>query len=121
MIEFKISYIHDHKKHHIVGITNGAMTEPVHDEAHRENQLTEVDVFKNNQRPNEKWDIGPTYIHSLFFENQGATLYFRLITRADGKIKRRDFIGMTVYVDNEDLGIVDLVNVPYSVQTRYIE
>ena len=118
MIEFKIQYTHKGKQHSIVGITNGAMTEP----AHRENnQLTEVNVFKDNQRPNERWNIGPSYIHSLYFDNQGATLYFKISTGADGKIKRRDFIGMTVYEDNEDLQMVDVVNVEYSVQTRYIE
>ena len=118
MIEFKIQYTHNGKQHNIVGITNGAMTEPVHD---RENQLTEVDVFKNNQRPNERWNLGPSYIHKLYFDNQGANLYFKISTDASGKIKRRDFIGMTVYVDNEDLRIVDEVNVNYEVQTRYIE
>ena len=121
MIEFKVSYIRNHKKHHIVGITNGAMTEPVHDEEHRENQLTEVGVYKDNQRPNERWDIGPSYIHSLYFDNQGATLYFKLSTHADGKIKSRDFIGMVVYEEDEDTHAVNAVNVPYSVQTRYIE
>ena len=121
MIEFKIQYAYEGKQHNIVGITNGAMTEPVHDEAHRPNQLTEVDVFKNNQRPNERWNIGPTYIHKLYFDNQGANLYFKISTDASGKIKRRDFIGMTVYVDNEDLHMVDEVNVDYKVQTRYSE
>ena len=121
MIEFKVSYIRNHKKHHIVGITNGAMTEPVHDELHRENQLTEVGVYKDNQRPNERWDIGPSYIHSLYFDNQGATLYFKLTTDDKGKLLRRDFIGMTVYVENEDLKMMDVVNVDYTVQTRYIE
>ena len=121
MIEFKIHYTHKGKQHSIVGITNGAMTSPVRNEAYRDNQLTEVNVFKDNQRPNERWNIGPSYIHSLYFDNQGATLYFKISTGADGKIKRRDFIGMTVYEDNEDLQMVDVVNVEYSVQTRYIE
>jgi hypothetical protein len=121
MIEFKIGYIRNHKKHNIVGITNGAMNEPVHDELHRENQLTEVNVYKDNQRPNERWNIGPSYIHSLYFDNQGVTLYFKLSTYADGKIKSRDFIGMVVYEEDEDTHAVNAVNVPYSVQTRYIE
>ena len=118
MIEFKIQYIHKGKKHSIVGITNSAMTGKV---LRENNQLTEVNVFKDNQRPIERWNIGPSYIHSLYFENQGATLYFKITTGADGNIKRRDFIGMTVYEDNEDLQTVDVVNVVYSVQTRYIE
>jgi hypothetical protein len=121
MIEFKIQYTHKGKQHNIVGITNSAMNWPVRNEAYRENQLTEVNVFKDNQRPDERWNIGPSYIHSLYFDNQGATLYFKISTGADGKIKRRDFIGMTVYEDNEDLQMVDVVNVEYSVQTRYIE
>ena len=118
MIEFKIQYIHKGKQHSIVGITNSAMTGKV---LRENNQLTEVNVFKDNQRPIERWNIGPSYIHSLYFENQGATLYFKITTGADGKIERRDFIGMTVYEDNEDLHTVDVVNVVYSVQTRYIE
>ena len=118
MIEFKIQYTHKGKQHSIVGITNSAMTGVV---LRENNQLTEVNVFKDNQRPIERWNIGPSYIHSLYFDNQGATLYFKISTGADGKIKRRDFIGMTVYEDNEGLQTVDVVNVEYSVQTRYIE
>ena len=121
MIEFKIQYTHKGKKHSIVGITNSAMNSPVRNEAYRDNQLTEVNVFKDNQRPNERWNIGPSYIHSLYFDNQGATLYFKLSTYADGKIKSRDFIGMVVYEEDEDTPAVNAVNVPYSVQTRYIE
>lgn len=118
MIEFKIQYTHNGKQHSIVGITNGAMTEPEHSE---NNQLTEVNVFKDNQRPNERWNIGPSYIHSMYFDNHGATLYFKISTDFDGNIKRRDFIGMTVHEYNEYLHMVDVVNVEYSVQTRYIE
>ena len=118
MIEFKIQYTHKDVKKTIVGITNGAMTAPADD---RENQLTEVDVYQNRQKPNKRWNIGLSYIHSLYFDNQGATLYFKLTTDADGKIKRRDFISMTVFEDNEDLGIVDVIPVPFTVQTRYIE
>jgi len=121
MIEFKITYTYKGKKHNLLGITNGGMNEPVHDEAHRDNQLTEVDVYKNRQIPNERWNIGPSYIHSLYFDNQGATLYFKLSTDSDGKIKRRDFIGMTVYEENEEVGTVDAVNVDYKVETRYID
>ena len=121
MIEFKIQYTHNGKKHSIVGITNSAMNSPVRNERFPLNQLTEVNVFKDNQRPVERWNIGPSYIHSLYFDNQGATLYFKISTGADGKIKRRDFIGMTVYEENEDLRMVDVVNVEYTVQTRYIE
>ena len=121
MIEFKIQYTHKGKKHNLLGITNGGMNEPVHDEVHRDNQLTEVDVYKNKQLPVSQWNLGPSYIHSLYFENQGATLYFKLTCDDKGKLLRRDFIGLTVYEDNEDLGIVDVVNVDYTVQTRYIE
>jgi len=118
MIEFKIQYTYKGVKKTIVGITNGAMTAPADVER---NQLTEVDVYQNRQKPNKRWDIGPSYVHSLYFDNQGATLYFRLNTGADGKIKRRDFIGMTVYQEDEYTGHVDAVNVEYSVQTRYFE
>lgn len=118
MIEFKITYNYKDVKKTIVGITNGAMTAPADTEG---NQLTEVDVYQNQQKPNKRWNIGPSYIHSLYFDNQGATLHFKLTTDADGNIKRRDFIGMNVYEDNEDLGIVDVVSVPFTVQTRYIE
>ena len=121
MIEFKIQYTHKGEKHNIVGITNSAMNQPVHDEAHRENQLTEVDVYKNRQLPVSQWGLGPSYIHSLYFDNQGATLYFKLTTDDKGHLKRRDFIGMTVYEDDDDLGIVNAVNVEYTVETRLIE
>ena len=121
MIEFKIQYTHKGEKHNIIGITNSAMNMPVHSEAHRENQLTEVDVYKNKQLPVSQWGLGPSYIHSLYFENQGATLYFKLTTDDKGHLLRRDFIGMTVYVENEDLKMMDVVNVDYTVQTRYIE
>ena len=80
MIEFKIQYTYKGEKHNIVGITNSAMNQPVHDDAHRENQLTEVDVYKNRQLPVSQWGLGPSYIHSLYFDNQGATLYFKLTT-----------------------------------------
>ena len=118
MIEFKVTYTHKGVKKTIVGITNGAMTAPADVER---NQLTEVDVFQNRQKPNKRWGIGPSYIHSLYFDNHGAKLYFRIDTDDEGKIKRRDFISMTVYEDNEDLGIVDEIPVPFTVQTRYIE
>lgn len=118
MIEFKITYEYKGEKHRLVGITNGAMTKPVSER--RENQLTEINVFKDRQKPDERWDLGPSYIHSLYFEPYG-TLYFELLTDSRGKIKRREFIGMTIYEDNEEFHTVDSFRVPFTVETRYIE
>lgn len=56
---------------------------------HEGNELTEWDILKNRQRPNERWDFGPTYVIMLFFEDnpEGAQLYLEATTGYNGEYK----------------------------------
>ena len=84
---------------------------------HEGNNLTEWDFFKDNQRPVEKWNVGPSYVIMLYFDDteEGATLYLRVDTNFKG-----EYIGEPVPVGLQFLSPKPTYGMPFTVNMTTI-